>query len=286
MMLAAHLLLLTPLCYLAFVGKILAAVDQNEIVERTWLANDLSAPKKMLGHVCEFADLANQFKSDKVNPFHNYQTLYCDLFRHYRNVPIRMLEIGFGCGHNVHGSSAYVWNKFFNQVKYYSVDYMNEENEVSVKKCVEEFQRVNPGLVQQVWFGDQKNVTFLQQIVKETPEKRFDIIIDDGGHQYWQILPTFENLWPLVSYGGYYIIEDLKDNEQLAEQMARWMYMFSMGTDTGRKGAVGNKKFFESLPKHVKAIGCAFQICYLKKIEPPSHHKLPVVWGKDNNIVP
>ncbi|RYG97820.1 class I SAM-dependent methyltransferase [archaeon] len=260
--------------------------EAESAVERGWLASDISAPKKMLGHVCDLAGLGNNLESDKVNPYHNYQALYCDLFRHYRNSPVRMLEIGFGCGHNVHGSSALVWNKFFSQLKYYTVDYMDNTNAHTVQKCVKGFQISYPGIVQKVWLGDQSNVTFLQQIAKENPEKRFDIIIDDGGHEFWQIMPSLENLWPLVSYGGYYIVEDLQDNKEFAEQMAKWIYKFSMGESTARKGPVGDQKFTDVLPKHIKMLGCAFQICYFKKIEPPSHNSLPMIWGEDSTIVP
>eukprot|EP01031_Cornospumella_fuschlensis_P040462 gene40462-49316_t len=197
-----------------------------------------------------------------------------------------MLEIGFGCGHHVHGSSALLWNKFFRNVKFYGVDYMNDKNAETVQKCVNDFQTANPGLVQKVWLGDQSNVTFLQKIIRESPEKKFDIIVDDGGHESSQILPSLQYLWPMVSYGGYYVVEDVQNRKEFAEKMSHWIHQFSMGGDTARQGPTGEQKFFDAMPKHIKLLGCAFQICYFKKIEPPSHHKLPLIWGANNTIVP
>jgi SAM-dependent methyltransferase len=36
----------------------------------------------------------------------------------------------------------------------------------------------------------------------------FDLIVDDAGHHGGPTQRTFENLWPLVAPGGYYVIED------------------------------------------------------------------------------
>ena len=37
----------------------------------------------------------------------------------------------------------------------------------------------------------------------------FDVIIDDGDHSEWAQLRTLRNLWPYLSQGGVYIIEDV-----------------------------------------------------------------------------
>jgi len=54
--------------------------------------------------------------------------------------------------------------------------------------------------------GDQSDPAFLAELAaKHGP---FDVIIDDGGHQMDQQITSFEGLWPHLSDGGLYIVED------------------------------------------------------------------------------
>lgn len=278
------------LCFIAFciATSVLLSLADSDVskVEFDWAGADYSASKKVLGNVCELANIGNQARNDKVDLFHNYQGLYCDLFRHMRTAPVRMLEIGFGCGHHIHGSSAIMWNQYFKNLRYYSIDYADANNAAAVHKCVEDFETEHPDILHHIWFGDQANVTFLQDIVKTSPEKKFDIIIDDAGHQDSQTLPSFQYLWPMVSYGGYYIVEDLVEQRGFAKQIAKWTRMMSFGADTARHGPKANQSFFDALPKHIKYLGCAFQLCYFKKVEPPTHHRLPIIWGENNTVIP
>lgn len=43
-----------------------------------------------------------------------------------------------------------------------------------------------------------------------TPDRAFDIVIDDGSHRPEDILQTFARLWPHVKPGGFYTVEDLE----------------------------------------------------------------------------
>jgi hypothetical protein len=38
---------------------------------------------------------------------------FCLLFEPIRRLSLNMLEIGFGCGHRVHGRGALMWSRFF-----------------------------------------------------------------------------------------------------------------------------------------------------------------------------
>ena len=53
---------------------------------------------------------------------------------------------------------------------------------------------------------------------------KFDIIIDDGLHIAAAQLKTFQNLWHRLNSGGYYIIEDISNQNPLYDQ---WKYVFS-----------------------------------------------------------
>jgi hypothetical protein len=61
---------------------------------------------------CHLKTLGNKYAVDKVDSSHRYQGLYCTLFEPIRHFSLDMLEIGFGCGHHVHGRSALMWNRY------------------------------------------------------------------------------------------------------------------------------------------------------------------------------
>jgi len=55
--------------------------------------------------------------------------------------------------------------------------------------------------------GDQANESFLLEVAQE--HGPFDIIIDDGGHVMHQQITSCTTLFPYVTIGGTYVIEDL-----------------------------------------------------------------------------
>lgn len=61
----------------------------------------------------------------------------------------------------------------------------------------------------------------------------FDLIIDDGGHGYDLVSKTFELCWPLVLYGGLYIIEDWHLAVHQPERIAAMAARAAVGTDNG-----------------------------------------------------
>lgn len=51
--------------------------------------------------------------------------------------------------------------------------------------------------------GDQADVYMLNNL------GAFDVVVDDGGHHSYQQIATFSSLFPTMSSGGWYFIEDL-----------------------------------------------------------------------------
>lgn len=156
---------------------------------------------------CPLEQFGNEFSADKVDQWHNYQILYCELFTPFRNDRVNMLEIGFGCGHHIHGSGALMWNKFFPNLNYFAVDLLTNDNQEKVLDCVATFQKEHPNKLRKIWLGNSGEQHTLKKIIKETRQIgiTYDIIVDDGGHDYGSQIAAFEYLWPLVSPGGYYI---------------------------------------------------------------------------------
>ena len=79
---------------------------------------------------CRLHELGERHNDDKF-VMHTYGNLYCEAFRDFRRTrgrKLRMLEIGFGCGHTNHGASAQLWKEYFTErsgpgVELYEVEY-------------------------------------------------------------------------------------------------------------------------------------------------------------------
>lgn len=259
-------LVLLALCALIVMGC-QAAQMEREPVEK-----DRSAK------ACPLTKMGDFYKVDKFNPFQNYQSLYCDLFQHMRFEPVNMLEIGFGCGHHIAGASARLWKKFFHSLTYSTVDYLDEknpQNQAKVKNCLDSFQSKHPGLVEKFWLGDQSDPVLLKKIVSES--RPFDIIIDDGGHTYNLIMASFEALWPHVAPGGYYVMEDLHVTGDISAVVGNWTRLLGLGVDTGRRGG----EFTSTVPRDVLIAGCAFKVCYVRKVHRERGEAMPKIWGEN-----
>jgi len=59
----------------------------------------------------------------------------------------------------------------------------------------------------EILIGSQSDSDLLRRIVKEVGA--IDVVIDDGSHKFSDQFATLQHLWPHVSDGGYYIIEDV-----------------------------------------------------------------------------
>ena len=185
---------------------------------------------------CTLAGLGTKLDVDKFNVHHRYENLYCDIlspFKHIGN--FSMLEIGLGCGHYTScPRSAPLWKTFFPHVDYHAIDYVDGDQNAVYKRCMEnlkrEFPDVSLDLTGRVFFGDQADRTFLRRVVAETVQKtnkKFQLIIDDGGHRAVQEIISFQELWPYLADGGIYIVEDLQADDGFPRAVANWMFLIA-----------------------------------------------------------
>jgi hypothetical protein len=137
-------------------------------------------------------ELGVRFGTDKSSLTHDYLTFYERFFRPLRNKPITILEIGV-----LKGASLRVWHAYFPRARIIGAD-------------------INPGVPRfddsrvTVEILDQSNLEHLVTLgVRHGP---FDIIIEDGSHQWEHQITTFRTLFPFVRNGGIYIAEDLQTN--------------------------------------------------------------------------
>jgi cephalosporin hydroxylase len=117
-----------------------------------------------------------------------YEHYFIEYEDKFKNVnPARILEIGVQSG-----KSLLYWRNMFPDAEIVGVDIDSN--------CLK-FSNQNENI--KVIIGDQENVDFLNSLGD------YDIIIDDGGHTINQQLVTFNTMFPKLSSGGWYVIEDL-----------------------------------------------------------------------------
>ena len=133
-----------------------------------------------------------QFGTDKSSAHHDYLHFYERFLGGLRNSAARILEIGI-----FDGASLKTWEAYFTASRIVGAD-------------------INPATLRfaggrvAVEILDQSNIEQLVALaVKHGP---FDIIIEDGSHQWEHQITSLRTLFPFLKKGGFYIVEDLQTN--------------------------------------------------------------------------
>ncbi len=156
-------------------------------------------------------EIMGKYGSDKgdvniTNSWHNYTTFYHSIFKEMQDKPLRIFELGLGTnnlfvpsnmGENGKpGASLYGWSEFFPNSKIYGADIdMNilfESDRIKTYYC----DQTNPVIIKMMW----NQIDLVEG---------FDIIVEDGLHEYHANVCFFENSVHKLNAGGYFIIEDI-----------------------------------------------------------------------------
>jgi hypothetical protein len=170
--------------------------------------------------------IMNNEGSDKGSGHHNYTKLYDKMFKHRRDEPLTILEIGIGsvnpgvvsnmCGMVSYqpGASIRGWKKYFPKAKIYCCDIDHDTMILGQDRVISfVMDQRNTASVYKTYSGILKDVTF-------------DIIIDDGLHHFPTNYTVLEILQNKLNKGGCYIIEDILDyNEDLVKLGGDWCYV-------------------------------------------------------------
>lgn len=125
-----------------------------------------------------------------VHKWHHYIPIYDRYFSPWRDRPLRFLEIGVSKG----GSLA-MWRSYFGeQATIFGIDIDSN--------CLK-----YDGVDGSVRIGSQADTAFLAEVIAEMGG--VDVVLDDGSHCMSHIRKSLETLFPLLSQGGLYVIEDL-----------------------------------------------------------------------------
>lgn len=137
----------------------------------------------------KFADLFFEHDGDVIHKWVHYLPVYDRLVLPYAGSNVRMLEIGVSKG----GSLA-LWRKALGDgATIFGIDID--------PKCAE-----FDGKFGKVRIGSQADASFLKHVVEEMGG--VDLVLDDGSHVASHQRASFEVLFPLLSEGGLYIVED------------------------------------------------------------------------------
>jgi spermidine synthase len=136
-------------------------------------------------------EIFDQYDSDKNSKWHNYSRQYDHLLTKFRDKPVRLLELGV-----LEGESLKIWKHCF----------LNSQCIVGVDidpRCIE-YNNNNNGIFVEI--GNATDIKFIEYL--NTKYGPFDIIIDDASHINRDVILSFEGLFPLLSDGGIYVVED------------------------------------------------------------------------------
>jgi hypothetical protein len=131
-------------------------------------------------------DYALKYKTDKSSKGHNYCPTYERFLKHRRAEGLKILEIGA-----FRGGSLRMWQDYFKYGSVQGADF-NSKTKTHTKIPIE--------------IGNQGDVEFLHKLGKMGP---WDVIIDDGSHQWDHQILFYETMWQYLKPGGLMAIEDL-----------------------------------------------------------------------------
>jgi hypothetical protein len=190
------------------------------------------------------SSLMNKHGSDKSTS-HNYTEIYHELFHKYINKSINIFEMGIGTnntnilsnmGENGKpGASLRAWSEYFINANVFAadIDYdiLFEEKGISTFWC----DQKNKEAIKNMW-----NNNILKDI-------EFEIIIDDGLHEFESNMTFLENSIHKIKKGGYFIIEDLMPitlklfKDKIKEIRLKWPeYTFDIIELDGRPNRIDN----------------------------------------------
>ena len=176
----------------------------------------------------QLTDLMNLFGSDKGgrNNHHNFASYYSEIFFHKRNDIKNFLEIGLGTNNTsvlsnmgpngIPLASLRAWRDYFKNANIYGADI--DKNILKNEDRIETF------------YVDQTDPITIKEMFKNIGEKKFDIILEDGLHEYNANICFFENAIEYLEPNGTYIIEDIyyKDQDKFIKYFENKKYNFSI----------------------------------------------------------
>ena len=168
------------------------------------------------------------YGSDKGgrNNHHNYAQYYSEIFSNKKDKIQNFLEIGLGSNNlevpsnmGLDGkplASLRAWRDYFKNANIYGADI--DKNILKNEERIKTF------------YVDQTDPTTIKEMFRDIGISKFDIILEDGLHEYNANICFFENSIKYLASDGTYIIEDVyyKDQKKFINYFKDKSYNFSI----------------------------------------------------------
>ena len=176
----------------------------------------------------ELKKLMDLYGSNKGgrNNHHNYAQYYSEIFSNKKDKIQNFLEIGLGSNNpevpsnmGLDGkplASLRAWRDYFKNANIYGADI--DKNILKNEERIKTF------------YVDQTDPTTIKEMFRDIGISKFDIILEDGLHEYNANICFFENAIDFLASDGVYIIEDVyyKDQEKFMKYFEKKSYNFSI----------------------------------------------------------
>lgn len=207
-------------------------LSKNKKIKLNYVVNSSSNSK--------LTELMNFYGSDKGgrNNHHNYSEYYSELFFNERKNIKNFLEIGLGTNDvnmlsnmgekGIPLASLKAWRDYFENAIIYGADID--------KKILKNHERIK------TYFVDQTDPKTIELLFKNIGISDFDVILDDGLHEYNANICLFENSIKFLSNSGIYIIEDVyfKDKQKFINYFNNSDYNYSIVDIYHKKNITNN----------------------------------------------
>jgi predicted O-methyltransferase YrrM len=151
--------------------------------------------------LCEIGKKYDTDKSSQRNHIthyrhcHPYTLFYDSLFKHRRNEPLQIAELGI-----LYGGSLLMWKDYFLNATIYGFEYNDKLIDKFKKNC--DNDRITLAKI------DVKHADSIIDAFR-TLNVMYDIIIEDTTHKFEDQLRVIEHVHPYLKPGGILIIEDI-----------------------------------------------------------------------------
>lgn len=157
-------------------------------------------------------EIANKYKTDKGtenSAWHGYTVGYEPFLDPLRDKPLRLLELGVLLyGPEADACSVLMWRDYFPNASIFTMDILDAKK-IEVDR-VKFFQ------------GDVTKPNDLNAMLHAFGDGPFDVIVEDTNHEQAMQQIPFGHLFPLVSPGGLYIIEDILNPAYEGDTPWKW----------------------------------------------------------------
>ena len=138
----------------------------------------------------DLLDIFVNQRGSLVHKWHHYIPIYDRYLSRFCGTKVRFLEIGVS-----KGGSLQMWRRYLgDEAVIFGID---------IDPACSQYD----GQAANVRIGSQVDAAFLASVIEEMGG--VDVVLDDGSHHMKHVRQTLNDLFPKVSDGGIYIIEDL-----------------------------------------------------------------------------